>query len=223
MSTNVNSTTAASTAGTSNATPASTAKAATDAGDRFLKLLITQLQNQDPLNPLDNSQVTSQLAQISTVDGVNKLNTTLQSLLSSYTATQSLQSAAIIGHSVLVPGNKLDLQTGPVTAGVDLAKPADSVIVSILDAAGSVVNKVDLGSQPAGSTSFQWDGKKDDGTAAAPGAYTFSVKALQGGSAVSADALALGQVTSVALSSSGAKLNIPGLGSIDLSQVKQIL
>ncbi|MBZ0092988.1 MAG: flagellar hook assembly protein FlgD [Sulfuricellaceae bacterium] len=217
----VNSSTAAT--GTSSAAPASTAQAASDAGDRFLKLLVTQLQNQDPLNPMDNAQVTTQLAQISTVDGVNKLNTTLQTLLSSYASTQSLQSAAMIGHGVLVPGNQLNLQTGPVTAGVDLAKPADSVVVSILDASGSVVHKADLGPQSAGSVSFQWDGKKDDGTAAAPGAYTFSVNAQQGGSTVSADALSLGQVSSVTLTSSGAKLNVSGLGSVDLSQVKQIL
>ncbi len=220
MSTNVNSTTAASTAST---TPASTAKAASDAGDRFLKLLVTQLQNQDPLNPMDNAQVTSQLAQISTVDGVNKLNTTLQTLLSSYASTQALQSAAIIGHGVLLPSDKLALQTGPVTAGVDLKTAADSVVVSILDASGTLVNKVDLGAQAAGSATFQWDGTKSDGTAAAPGAYTFSVKALQGGETVSADALAVGKVSSVTLTPSGAKLNVTGLGSIDLSQVKQIL
>src|SRR5512147_1078567 len=77
--------------------------------DRFLKLLVSQLKNQDPLNPLDNAQVTSQMAQLSTVTGIDKLNATLQALSSSMIASQSMQAASMIGHVVMVPGNRVDL------------------------------------------------------------------------------------------------------------------
>ena len=107
--------------------------AADDPQDRFLKLLVTQMKNQDPLNPLDNAQVTSQLAQISTVNGIEKLNTTLQAMANGFTAGQSLQAAGMIGHNVLVPGSALQLTGGNGAFGVDLAQPADDVKVTIKD------------------------------------------------------------------------------------------
>ena len=81
--------------------------AADDVQDRFLKLLVTQMKNQDPLNPLDNAQVTTQLAQISTVNGIEKLNATIEAMASSFTSGQSLQAATMIGKDVLVPGSTL--------------------------------------------------------------------------------------------------------------------
>src|SRR3990167_8083696 len=84
---------------------AATASTAADTQDRFLKLLVTQMKNQDPLNPMDNAQVTSQMAQLSTVTGIDKLNVTLQALSDSMASSQSLQAASMIGYGVLVPGN----------------------------------------------------------------------------------------------------------------------
>jgi len=107
--------------------------------DRFLKLLVTQMRNQDPLNPLDNAEVTSQMAQLSTVSGIDKLNATLQALSSSMIASQSMQAASMIGHVVMVPGSGIELANGKGTAAVDLTQPADSVSVAISDAAGNVV------------------------------------------------------------------------------------
>src|SRR6478672_4462777 len=99
--------------------------AADDPQDRFLKLLVTQMKNQDPLNPLDNAQVTSQLAQISTVNGIEKLNTTLQTMASSFAAGQSLQAAGMIGKDVLIPASTLRLAGGSALFGIDLKQPAD--------------------------------------------------------------------------------------------------
>ena len=82
---------------------------AEDQQTKFLTLLTTQLKNQDPLNPMDNAQMTSQLAQISTVDGIERLNTTLASMMSSTSETQALQMAALVGHGALVDGNNLPL------------------------------------------------------------------------------------------------------------------
>lgn len=209
---------AANTAGSSAA-----ASATSSAQDRFLKLLTTQLQNQDPLNPMDNAQVTSQLAQISTVDGITQLNATLQSLVSNANSSQALQAAALVGHGVLVPGSALSLQQGQAVAGVDLAGPADDVVATIKDANGLTVRKLDLGAMAAGASSFAWDGKTDSGAVAADGAYTVSLAATQAGGAVTADPLQVGMVASVANSSQGASLNVAGLGMFSLSDVKQIL
>src|SRR3989304_55048 len=137
--------------------------------DRFLKLLVTQLKNQDPLNPMDNAQITSQMAQISTVSGIDKLNATLQSMVTSFSTNQSLQATAMIGRSVLAPGSGLQLQNGTAQGGVDLPQAADKVVVSIRDGSGRIVHHVDLGAQAAGGLGFQWDGVLDSGAGAAPG------------------------------------------------------
>src|SRR5690606_28749618 len=112
---------------------------AADGEQRFLKLLVTQLNNQDPLNPLDNAQLTSQLAQMSTVSGIEKLNAALESLIAQSGAGQVLQAAALIGRDVLVPGNAFDLQQGQeVQFALEPTSAADAVVVEIVDDKGRV-------------------------------------------------------------------------------------
>ena len=101
---------------------AATANSAADTQDRFLKLLVTQMKNQDPLNPMDNAQVTTQMAQLSTVSGIDKLNATLQALSDSMSSNQSLQAASMIGHGVLVAGKGIELANGGGYGGVELAQ-----------------------------------------------------------------------------------------------------
>jgi flagellar basal-body rod modification protein FlgD len=205
--------------------PASTATQGTAAAaqDTFMKLLVTQMKNQDPLNPLDNAQVTSQLAQLSTVTGIEKMNTTLQSLIGSYQSSQTLQAAGMIGHGVLATGSSLNLSNGQAPFGIDLPGPADDVKITILDGSGRPVHSMDLGSQPAGMRALQWDGTTDSGAAAANGQYSFTVSATQAGQKVGADSLAFGQVASVASGGQGVVLNVPGLGSVNLADIRQIL
>ena len=191
--------------------------------DRFMKLLITQMKNQDPLNPLDNAQVTSQLAQLSTVSGIDKMNATLQSLMGSFQSNQSVQAAGMIGHGVLVPGKSISLAGSKAVFGVDLTSSADKVQVAIKDAAGKVVHSFDLGSKDAGTTPLTWDGIKDDGSKAADGAYTIDITATQGAAKVDATALSFGQVVSVSTGAQGVKLNVPGLGAVAMGDVRQIL
>ena len=190
--------------------------------DRFLKLLVTQMKNQDPLNPLDNAQVTSQLAQISTVSGIDKLNATLNSMSSSFLASQSLQASGLIGHAVLAPGNSMLLQGGGA-AGMDLSQAADQVTVTIRDSAGQIIKTISMGAQEAGIHSFPWDGSTDTGGHAKDGAYTFQVAAVQGGKQIDAQALGVGVVKSVSLGGSDLQLNTIGLGAVSVGQVKQIL
>lgn len=191
--------------------------------DRFLTLLTTQLKNQDPLNPMDNAQMTSQLAQISTVDGIEKLNATLQALVDNSTDAEALQAAALVGHGVMVPGSGLNLQKGVALGGVELADSADRVRITIKDGNGLAVRTLDLGELDAGSHLFQWDGKADSGTAAADGAYTISVEAVRGDTVLTAYALQMGVVSSVARTAQGAQLNVGTLGAYKLSDIKQII
>lgn len=209
--------------GTKSASSTTDTSSTASAQDRFLKLLVTQLQNQDPLNPMDNAQVTSQLAQISTVDGISKLNDTLQTLLSSSTDSATLQAAALVGHDVLVPGKGLALTQGSALAGVDLPSAADAVTVSIKNGSGLVVRSLNLGAMTAGTHGFNWDGKADNGSAVPDGSYTMSITATQGGSSVSPTALQYTTVNSVARTGTGVSLNVSQLGTVALSAVKQIL
>ena len=135
--------------------PKASAASSTDAAqDRFMTLLVTQMKNQDPLNPLDNAQVTSQLAQLSTVTGIDKLNNTMQAMMASTQAAQSLQAASMIGHGVLVPGTSLSLSGGKAVFGAELSGAADAVQVTIADGAGNPVRVLDLGARPEGAVAL---------------------------------------------------------------------
>ena len=207
----------------SGASTATTASAATASQDRFMKLLVTQLKNQDPLNPMDNAQMTSQMAQISTVSGIDKLNATLQALSASMTPNQTLQAASMIGHGVLVSGNGLNLAAGVGLGGFDLAQPVDSAKVSVYDQTGALVSSIDLGAQPAGVVKWQWDGKDNAGAAMPNGPYTFKVDASQAGNTIAATSLQYGVVGSVTQGAQGVELSVGSLQNVALAQVKQIL
>ncbi|MBI5429603.1 MAG: flagellar hook assembly protein FlgD [Nitrosomonadales bacterium] len=194
-----------------------------DTQDRFLKLLVTQMKNQDPLNPMDNAQVTSQMAQLSTVTGIDKLNATLQALSDSMVSNQSLQAASMIGHGVLVPGKGLDLNSGTAFGGVDLPQSVDKVEIAIYDQAGALVRNVKLGAQPVGLMNWQWDGRDDAGASVADGSYTFTVSATQAGKAVDTTALQFGMVNSVTQDKQGVALSVGHLNGVALSQVRQIV
>jgi flagellar basal-body rod modification protein FlgD len=228
---------AGGTASTSTATALAAANASTnslmsDTQGQFLTLLVTQLQNQDPLNPMDNAEVTSQIAQLSTVNGINQLNNTLLALSGQMDVSQSMQAAGLIGKGVLVPGTKVSLGSDPnnpgvkqtTPFGVDVVSPASKVTVTILDSSGKAVRQMDLGALPEGVQSVSWDGKGDGGVSLPDGAYNISVAAVDAqGNPVSADALTYGTVSSVQYSSSGPKINLGLAGSASLSDIRQIL
>lgn len=196
---------------------------AEEAQDRFMTLLVTQMKNQDPLNPLDNAQVTSQLAQLSTVTGIDKLNGTLESLMGSYQTSQAMQSANLIGHGVLAPGNSIDLVDGKALLGLELNQEVDSAQLIIKDAAGKEVQSIPLDDIEVGSQPLTWDGTLADGTKAVDGRYTFEIKATSAGKAVDVTELQFGLVATVTTSSTGSKINVPGLGPINFADIRQIL
>ncbi|OCG16224.1 flagellar basal body rod modification protein [Gilliamella sp. App6-5] len=205
--------------------------------DNFLTLLIAQMKNQDPTNPMDNSQLTSQLAQINTLAGIERLNTTLGMVSGQIDDSLSVNASNMIGKGVMVPGNKIlvatselersDAEKETVTTpfGFELVRDADSVIITIQDANGNVVREVDLGAIPAGVSSFTWDGMLNDGTIAPDGSYTFSVNATSDGQKVSSTSLAYSVVYGVINSKVNNKvlLDLGILGSISIDEVRQIL
>lgn len=191
--------------------------------DRFLTLLISQMKNQDPLNPMDNAQVTSQLAQINTVNGLEKVNVTLEKLLSFYDDGRAMQAASMVGKNVLVAGNNLQLAEGQGFGALELADRADKVTVTIKDANGLVMRSLDLGPHEAGSAVFVWDGSTDAGETAAAGRYTFSVEATSGEDAIGSEALQLGTVSAVVRGNSGFSLDLGILGEAAFDDIRRIL
>lgn len=215
---------AGSTATASGGSSASTGSQ--DLSNRFLTLLVAQMKNQDPMNPTDNSQVTSQIAQINTVTGINNLNDTLGKITGQIDTSQQLQASSLIGHNVLVPGNEVKVGAdGTATAfGVDLPSDAKKMSITITDAAGNVVHKSEYANQAAGVQSFKWDGKNASGAKVDPGKYTVNISATgSDGNAVKARALDTGYVDGVVSGASGPQLDLGPGGLVGLSNVYQIL
>ncbi len=197
---------------------------AKELNDRFLKLLVAQMNNQDPLNPLDNAQVTSQMAQINTVTGINGLNDTVEKLLTQFGQMQALQASQVTGRSVLVAGQDLRVTgAGPTTFGVQLPSSAEKVTVEITDAAGSVVRRLDLGAADGGISRYSWDGKNDAGAQVAAGKYTMTVKAVAAGKELGATPLVTRTVEAVSNLNGTTTLMLAGGGSVSYADVKQIL
>ena len=195
-----------------------TTKAKDDAGsaDRFLKLLVAQMQNQDPLNPMDNAQVTSQMAQINTVNGIEKLNTTVQGLSSQFVQMQALQGAALVGRDVIVPGNVLSIRDGVGQGGFELTSAADRVKVEVLSASGQVVDTLDLGAQGSGRHGFEWPASKVDADAG----LHFRVVATSGAATLSSTALMRDRVDAVSAGGDTLTLELQHSGQVPYDQVK---
>ncbi|MEQ1600942.1 MAG: flagellar hook assembly protein FlgD [Methylophilaceae bacterium] len=209
--------------GNTTAKAGTSASTAAGAQDRFMTLLVTQMKNQDPLNPMDNAQVTSQMAQLSTVTGIEKLNTTLESLVSGTQSNQLLQASNMIGHTVLTAGDHLALNSSKGVLAFELPSSADNVKVSIVDSGGNTLRTLSLGSKTAGITSLPWDGKTDTGTVATDGDYRFKVEATLAGKNVAASALSYDAVASISSSATaGVQLNLSRLGTIGMNVVKEV-
>ena len=197
---------------------ASTSAKADEAGsaDRFLKLLVAQMQNQDPLNPMDNAQVTSQMAQINTVNGIEKLNTTVQSLSGQFVQMQALQGAALVGRDVVVEGNQLDITEGQGQGGFELTSPADSVTVDVLSPSGQVLDSIKLGAQSAGMHSFEWTA----GEGLATRGLTFKVNATTGGIKSSPTTLMRTPVSAVSTSNNTLQLQLGNGKTVAYGDIK---
>ncbi|MBL8320066.1 MAG: flagellar hook assembly protein FlgD [Burkholderiaceae bacterium] len=200
-----------------NAAAATSATANANTEDRFLKLLVAQMQNQDPLNPMDNAQVTSQMAQIQTVSGIDKLNTTVLGLNTQFAQLQALTGAALVGHDVLIDGSRLVADNGTGHGGFELASQADRVRLEVLDAAGRVIDTDELGAMPSGRHSFDWTpGEGID----ASRATQFRITATLGTTAVAAAAYTRDRVDAVSVGPGGLVLELANAGPTSYDKVK---
>ena len=188
--------------------------------DQFLTLLVAQLQNQDPTNPMDNAQMTSQMAQISTVSGIEKLNDTVQSVTSQFASMQMLQGATMIGHTVLSEGNALNLtDKGQGSAAFDLEGSAANVTVTITTASGELVDTMELGSAAAGRNYFTWDGSNYNGDTSN---LRFKVSAANGDAAVKATTLSPNAVVATSIANGSLMLELANGQSINYNSVKAV-
>ncbi|MCW5657928.1 MAG: flagellar hook assembly protein FlgD [Burkholderiaceae bacterium] len=202
---------AASTAGVSNAS----ANASSE--DRFLKLLVAQLKNQDPLNPMDNAQVTSQMAQIQTVSGIEKLNSTVLGLNTQFAQLQTLGGAALVGRNVLIEGNRMAAIDGAGHGGFELASQADRVTLEVLDGAGRVIDSVNLGAHASGRHSFDWT---PPAGVDASHAAKFRISATLGANAVAHTTYTQDRVDAVSAGVDGLVLELTHAGPVGYDKVK---
>ncbi|HEY7883837.1 MAG TPA: flagellar hook assembly protein FlgD [Cellvibrionaceae bacterium] len=198
----------------------------------FLELMITQLNNQDPLSPQENSDFIAQLAQFSSVEGLERLNSQFEDFSGSFMSNQALQASSLVGRSVSVPTDKaLLLPNNMVSGSVEIPESTSNVKLSIYNNDGSLVGQVPLGVRPAGDTVFRWDGMyiEVDGELLdwqageeplPPGNYQFEVHANVDGETEQLDTSLSANVNSVTLNPDGSiMLNLAGVGAVDISEV----
>ncbi len=195
--------------------------------DEFMRLLIAQLEHQDPLEPTDNGEFIAQMAQFSSLEGISNLNSTVESFGASMQSTQALQASTLVGRSVQVLSNWSELKDGKAINGtVDLKDSSSDVFVAVYSGEGEYLGDISLGQRPAGEVSFEWNGLDTDGQPFPPGSYQFRAFDNNGKEHEGVDLYLAQNVASVSLNS-GARgeimLNISGLDkAIPLREVKVI-
>ncbi|HHO59675.1 MAG TPA: flagellar hook assembly protein FlgD [Thiotrichales bacterium] len=191
----------------------------------FIELLVAQMKNQDPSKPMDPSQFMDQLAQFSTVNGIQDLNTSFNSLAGNLTSDQALQAAGLVGRNVLIAGNTGTLENGGSVRGqITLPQSAANISLKVIDAQGVEVRELPLGSAGAGELPFQWDGFENDGSAALPGDYRLVAEAIIGGEPQALEVAVESRVNSITLGqdSAAAQLNLASGEIVPFNQILAI-
>jgi flagellar basal-body rod modification protein FlgD len=199
-------------------TASSSAQSGAEMQDRFLKLLVAQLNNQDPMNPMDNAQMTSQMAQINTVTGIQKMQQSIDLMTGQMQASQSLQGLQMINREVLVSGDRLSVPASGVSRGAfELATSADRVQLEVFNAAGQKMGNKDLGPMNAGRQDFAIN------SGDFPQGNHFKIKATQLGQTVQATTLAFDKVIAANNSATGSLLfKLQNNGDVAYSQIKSV-
>ena len=188
--------------------------------DRFLKLLVAQLNNQDPMNPLDNAQMTSQMAQINTVTGLQTLNLTMQTMAEQFSTMQQIQGISLIGRSVLSEGDRMGFADKTGKGMFDLAGAATGVKVEIVTPGGVAVDSIDMGAQEGGRLNFEWDASKYQGNAAD---LRFRVTAANGETTVKATPLTQSRVMATGSKDGALTLTLENGGTVNYANVLGVL
>jgi len=189
----------------------------------FLKLMTAQMKNQDPFDPVDNTQMVAQMAQFSSLAGITEMGSTLKAIADKLGATSMQDAVSYVGRTVLTPGNvAYGRASGGIAGAIELGANASNVTVAISDANGQLLHSADLGAQKAGTVSYDWDGKTAAGADAGAGPFTVSISANDGSGSVAANSLVWAPVTSVSTTSGAAVLTLPGIGEVPATAVRQI-
>ena len=207
---------------TAGSTTSTTSNNATDpeaSQDRFLKLLVAQINNQDPLNPMDNAQMTTQMAQINTVSGIQELNATLKGMADQMGATQSLQGASLIGRDVLVDGNSLTYEGSVGKGALSLPSDASQVYVDIMGVNGEILDTVDMGARGTGQHAFDWNA----GAIPPASVGAFVVRASQGADVIEATPLSRIRVASVGMTNGALTLQLQNGRSVAYDQARAFM
>ena len=192
--------------------------------NEFLELMVAQLKNQNPLDPQNGGEFLSQLAQFSSVDGIERLNTTLGDISGSFRSGQVLQATALVGRSVQIESNHLNYNSAPISGDIELTKPSSNVSLTMTNGSGDVVKEFSLGSAPEGNLTFQWDGLNSQGQSSAPGQYTVSaISRGEDGKPIPLKTLFNTNVNSVTVGQDNqVTLNLASQDPVSLDQVKRI-
>lgn len=192
----------------------------------FLELMLTQIRHQDPLNPTDSSDFLSQLAQFGTVNGITELQSSFDQFAASLQSSQALQASTLVGRKVLVEGDVAELDaSGTVQAAVDLESSTSALIITVSDSAGQLMKQINLGEQTSGTVQFTWDGLDENGDAVPPGAYKITAQSFVDDGFVNQTTLVQAKVDSVTLTQDGQGplLNLHGLGTVTMNDVKEVM
>jgi len=190
----------------------------------FLSLMTTQLKNQDPFKPMESGEFLGQMAQFSTVSGINGLQESFTSVASSLYSNQALQASSLVGRSALVAGDRMNVADGTQLKGaIELPATVNDLSISIIGPAGELVNRYNLGIQAEGLVDFQWDGIRADGQRAGPGTYKIAAEATVNGEPGALQTYVQSHISSINLSKGdGIALNITGVGVVPFEQIKQV-
>ncbi|MDD1968929.1 flagellar hook assembly protein FlgD [Pseudomonas putida] len=203
----------------------STTGSSTLGKDSFLQLLVTQMQNQNPLDPQDNSEFVAQLAQFSSLETMQNLSTSVDAIGGMYQSSQALQASSLVGRTVVVDAGSTSVDTTKGITGQAVLPNSSTVTqVKVYDSKGEVVRTLDLGEQKAGNASFTWDGKDEDGNVLASGNYSFVATAALDGKSSTVKTYLPATVSSVTMGSAGTAmtLNLADGSNVALSKVQQI-
>lgn len=191
--------------------------------DQFLELLVAQLNNQNPLDPQDNGAFIAELAQFSSVEGIDRLNTSVDSMLSDYKSSQALQASSLVGRNVVVPTNTAHWTgDGAVNATVDVPAGATNVMMDIKNSSGVLVAQIPMTDALPGENSVVWDGRDDAGNVLPSGAYSLAATGVVEGNSKSLTVYGSAKVQSVTLTGGEMQLNVAGIGKMSLSEVREI-
>ena len=204
------------TAGSTTGTAGNTSNDPQAMQDRFLKLLVAQINNQDPLNPMDNAQMTTQMAQINTVSGIQQLNETLKGMADQMASSQAMQGTTLIGKDALVEGDAMAFDGSTGKGAFTLDGSASSVLVDVIGKNGETLDTLNLGAREAGQHGFEWPAGSIDPDQVAK----FSVRATNGSTTVTDTELQRVRIASVGLSNGAMSIQLSNGRTLAYDQVR---